>query len=84
MLLCFCMIMCHISLYDACFSEALNFLPFLRKFMIYRHLHLLFLDNDDVAMMDMVDMKGGDLTQDRPLTGSCAKVPMAEEYSLES
>ncbi|KAK7114531.1 centrosomal protein of 72 kDa-like isoform X2 [Littorina saxatilis] len=41
------------------------------------------LDDDDVAVMDLVAMKEGDLSRPRPLTGSAAKEPAMEEYSLE-
>ena len=41
------------------------------------------LDADDVAMLDLVAMKDGDLERPRPLTGSKAKQPAMEEYSLD-
>ena len=42
------------------------------------------LDDDDVGVMDMVGRQEGDLSRPRPLTGSAAKEPAMEEYSLES
>lgn len=46
--------------------------------------NLTVLDNDDVAIMDLVARQEGDLGRPRPLTGSAAKEPAMEEYSLES
>ncbi|XP_076470302.1 centrosomal protein of 72 kDa-like [Babylonia areolata] len=40
-------------------------------------------DSDDVALLDLVALKDGDLSRRRPLTGSSAKEPAMEEYSLE-
>ncbi|KAL8613869.1 hypothetical protein ACOMHN_032859 [Nucella lapillus] len=40
-------------------------------------------DSDDVALLDLVALKDGDLGRRRPLTGSSAKEPAMEEYSLE-
>ncbi len=41
------------------------------------------LDDDDVAVLDLIALTGGDLAQPRPLTGSAGRVDKAEEYTLE-
>ncbi|KAK7498086.1 hypothetical protein BaRGS_00010674 [Batillaria attramentaria] len=41
------------------------------------------LDEDDVAVLDLVALKDGELSRPRPLTGSAAREPAMEEYSLE-
>ncbi|XP_046381009.2 centrosomal protein of 72 kDa-like [Haliotis rufescens] len=41
------------------------------------------LDDDDVAVLDLIAHTGGDLAQPRPLTGSAARQDKAEEYTLD-
>ncbi|XP_071177138.1 centrosomal protein of 72 kDa-like [Mytilus edulis] len=41
------------------------------------------LDDDDVAVLDLIAHTGGDLSKPRHITGSTAREPSAEEYSLE-
>ncbi|XP_025116292.1 centrosomal protein of 72 kDa-like [Pomacea canaliculata] len=41
------------------------------------------LDDDDVAILDLIAKKNGDLGQPTHLTGSVAREPAMEEYSLE-
>ena len=41
------------------------------------------LDDDDVAVLDLIAHTGGDLSRPRCITGSAAREPSAEEYSLE-
>lgn len=45
---------------------------------------ILVLDDDDVAVLDLVSKHEGDLSRPRPLTGSAAREPAMEEYSLDS
>ena len=44
---------------------------------------LLALDDDDVAVLDLIAMTGGDLSKPRPLTGSAAKESKSEDYTLD-
>ncbi|XP_033754495.1 centrosomal protein of 72 kDa-like isoform X3 [Pecten maximus] len=41
------------------------------------------LDDDDVAVLDLIARTGGDLSRPRGVTGSAAQEPTAEDYSLE-
>ncbi|XP_060073299.1 centrosomal protein of 72 kDa-like [Ylistrum balloti] len=41
------------------------------------------LDDDDVAVLDLIARTGGDLSRPRTVTGSAAREPTAEDYSLE-
>ncbi|XP_069112692.1 centrosomal protein of 72 kDa-like isoform X2 [Argopecten irradians] len=41
------------------------------------------LDDDDVAVLDLIARTGGDLSRPRAVTGSAAREPTAEDYSLE-
>ncbi|OWF39191.1 centrosomal protein of 72 kDa-like isoform X2 [Mizuhopecten yessoensis] len=41
------------------------------------------LDDDDVAVLDLIARTGGDLSRPRNITGSAAREPTAEDYSLE-
>ncbi|XP_061197157.1 centrosomal protein of 72 kDa-like [Saccostrea echinata] len=41
------------------------------------------LDDDDVAVLDLIARSGGDLSRPRPITGSSAKEDQAQEYSLD-
>ena len=40
------------------------------------------LDDDDVALLDLIASTGGDLRNPRPLTGSSVKEPSVEDYSI--
>lgn len=40
------------------------------------------LDDDDVELLDLIARTGGDLRNARPLTGSSAKEPSSQDYSL--
>ena len=40
------------------------------------------LDDDDVELLDLIARTGGDLRHSRPLTGSNAKDPATQDYSL--
>lgn len=40
------------------------------------------LDDDDVELLDLIARTGGDLRHSRPLTGSSAKDPATQDYSL--
>ncbi|KAL4235359.1 Centrosomal protein of 72 kDa [Mactra antiquata] len=40
------------------------------------------LDDDDVEILDLIARTGGDLSKARPLTGSNAKEPSSEDYSI--
>lgn len=41
------------------------------------------LDDDDVAVLDLIARSGGDLSRPRPITGSSAREDQAQEYSLD-
>jgi hypothetical protein len=41
------------------------------------------LDDDDVALLDLIARTGGDLSKPRPITGSAATTAEAENYSTE-
>ncbi|XP_041376248.1 centrosomal protein of 72 kDa-like [Gigantopelta aegis] len=42
------------------------------------------LDDDDVAVLDLIAQSGGDLTKPRPLTGSAARESKSEDYTLDA
>lgn len=41
------------------------------------------LDDDDVAVLDLIARSGGDLSRPRPITGSSAREDQMQEYSLD-
>lgn len=41
------------------------------------------LDDDDVAVLDLIARSGGDLSRPRPITGSSAREDQVQEYSLD-
>lgn len=41
------------------------------------------LEDDDVAVLDLITRTGGDLTQTRGISGSTAKVPNVENYTRD-
>lgn len=43
----------------------------------------LALDDDDVAVLDLIARSGGDLSRPRPITGSSAREDQMQEYSLD-
>ena len=48
--------------------------------MLFNHFSVL--DDDDVELLDLIARTGGDLRNARPLTGSTAKDPGTQDYSL--
>lgn len=43
----------------------------------------LVLEDDDVAVLDLISRTGGDLTQARGISGSIARVPNVENYTRD-
>ena len=43
----------------------------------------LVLQDDDVAVLDLISRTGGDLTQARGISGSAARVPDVENYTRD-
>ena len=41
------------------------------------------LEDDDVAVLDLISRTGGDLTQARGISGSVARVPNVENYTRD-
>ena len=41
------------------------------------------LEDDDVAVLDLITCTGGDLKQPRGISGSTARVPDAEDYTRD-
>ena len=58
-------------------DETLSFM-----FDNYFSTHLV-LEDDDVAVLDLISRTGGDLTQARGISGSVARVPNVENYTRD-
>ncbi|KAK2556914.1 Centrosomal protein of 72 kDa [Acropora cervicornis] len=59
-------------------------LPLPRTDMIYNlNSHPAVLEDDDVAILDLISRVGGDLTQPRGLSGSATRVPDVDSYTRD-
>lgn len=47
------------------------------------HLDCLVLEDDDVAVLDLISRTGEDLNQPRGISGSSARVPDVDSYSRD-
>lgn len=53
------------------------------KFVLNGPVLVTALEDDDVAVLDLISRTGGDLSQGRKVTGSSAQGPHTEDFSRE-